>query len=253
VRNYVRPSRLALLALVCPAAFVGPVRADQPPPGAAHGIVFVANGSGDYRTVTRSLVRAVAEERLPLAVETVNWSHGYGRYVLDHVDHRNQVEAGRCLAAQVAAYRRYYPWLKIHLIGHSAGCAVVLAAAEQLPPNTIDRIVLLAPSVSPCYDLRPALASAREGIDVFISDRDKVILGLAMRVVGTADRRLGPAAGQVGFRPVVGAPTDAALYTRLRLHHWDPVVAWSGHAGGHYGSNRVGFLKAYVLPLLAPR
>ena len=45
-------------------------------------------------------------------------------------------------------------------------------------------------------------------------------------------------------------PPDAVLYGKLRQHPWDPVVAWSGHGGGHYGSNQAGFLRAYVLPLL---
>jgi hypothetical protein len=71
-----------------------------------------------------------------------------------------------------------------------------------------------------------------------------------MRVVGTADRACRTAAGQCGFRPAITGPADAALYGRLRQHPWDPAVAWSGHDGGHYGNNRAGFLRAYVLPLL---
>jgi hypothetical protein len=114
----------------------------------------------------------------------------------------------------------------------------------------VDRIVLLAPSVCASYDLRPALRGARCGIDVFHSGRDRLILGLGMRVVGTADRGCRTAAGQYGFTPVVASPADAALYARLHQHPWDPVVQWSGNDGGHYGSNQAGFLRAYVLPLL---
>ncbi len=253
MRNRLSLARLMLLS-ACGAAAAGasPVHAAQPPQGLAHGIVFIANGAGDFRTVSSKFTQTIAEQQLPLAVETVVWSRGYGRYVLDQVDHCNHIENGRRLACRITAYRRHYPWLRIYLVGHSAGAAVVLAAAEHLPPNTLDRIVLLAPSVSPDYDLRPALASARDGIDAFVSDRDRIILGLAMRIVGTTDRRHGPAAGRVGFRPVVATPCDTALYTRLRVHRWDPAVSWTGHAGGHYGSNRAAFLRAYVLPLLAP-
>ena len=100
------------------------------------------------------------------------------------------------------------------------------------------------------YDLRPALRTVRRGIDVFHSDEDRVILGLGMQVVGTAERRCRAAAGQGGFSPVVACPADAALYGKLRQHPWAPAVAWSGHDGGHYGSNQPGFLRAYVLPLL---
>jgi pimeloyl-ACP methyl ester carboxylesterase len=220
----------------------------------AQGVVIVCDGSGDFRTLSTSMARAVAEARLPLYVETFVWSHGYGRYVRDHVDHCNHLRMGQALAERVLAYRRAYPNLRIYLAGHSAGNAVVLAAAERLPPDTLDRIILLAPSVRPEYDLRPALASAREGIDAFISCRDRVVLGFAMRLVGTADSRYrGPAAGQVGFRPVGDAAADGCLYARLRQHSWVPGVCWTGHQGGHYGSSRCRFLSAFVLPLLLTR
>ena len=88
-------------------------------------------------------------------------------------------------------------------------------------------------------------------IDVFHSSADTVILGLGMRIVGTAEHGCRTAAGQCGFTPIISCPADALLYSRLRQHPWDPVVQWSGNDGGHYGSNRPGFLRAYVLPLLA--
>jgi pimeloyl-ACP methyl ester carboxylesterase len=212
-------------------------------------VVFVANGSGDFRTVTANLTDVIAEQCVPLQIETVLWSHGYGRYVIDHVDHANQLAEGQHLAGQVAAYRRAYPGRKVYLIGHSAGCAVVLAAAERLPPNSVDRLILLAPSVCVFYDLRPALRGAR-GIDVFYSDEDRWVLGLAMWIVGTADRGCRTAAGRYGFIPVVECPGDSELYAKLRQNPWHAAVRWSGHDGGHYGNNHADFLRAYVLPLL---
>jgi pimeloyl-ACP methyl ester carboxylesterase len=214
------------------------------------GVVFVANGSGDFRTVSRNLSQVVAETAAPLQIETCAWSHGYLRYAFDHIDHSNQLEHGSHLAAQIAAYRQACRGRRIYLIGHSAGCAVVLAAAELLPPDSIDRIILLAPSVCTTYDLRPALRTARSGMDVFHSSRDRFILGLCMKLVGTADRSCRTAAGQVGFTPILSCPADAALYGKLRQHPWDPAVEWSGHHGGHYGNNEAAFLQAYVLPLL---
>ena len=71
----------------------------------------------------------------------------------------------------MTAYRQAYPGRKVYLVGHSAGCAVVLAAAERLPTDSVDRLILLAPSVCVTYDLRPALRTVRCGIDVFYSDR----------------------------------------------------------------------------------
>ena len=97
------------------------------------GVVFVANGSGDFRTLSTNLGRVVAETSTPLQIETVPWSHGYCRYITDHVDHANHLQQGSRLAADVTAYRQAYPGRAVYLIGHSAGCAVVLAAAEGLP------------------------------------------------------------------------------------------------------------------------
>ena len=225
-------------------------RTALPPAPPPQGVVFVANGSGDFRTVSTNLSRVVAETGTPLQVETAAWSHGYGRYLADHVDHDNHRAEGGRLAAQVVAYRQTYPGRKVYLVGHSAGCAVVLCAAEGLPPGSVDRIILLAPSVCTRYDLRPALRTARGGIDAFTSEEDRVVLGLGIQIVGTADRCCRTAAGQYGFTPVIDCPADAALYQGLRQHPWDPVVAWSGHGGGHYGSNQAGYLRAYVLPLL---
>jgi pimeloyl-ACP methyl ester carboxylesterase len=195
------------------------------------------------------LTEVIAEQRVPLQIETVLWSHGFGRYATDHIDHANQLAAGQHLADQVVAYRQAYPGRKVHLIGHSAGCAVVLAAAERLPPNSVDRLILLAPSVCTSYDLRPALRGAR-AIDVFYSEEDRWILGLCMTIVGTADHGCRTAAGRYGFIPIVECPGDGELYARLRQHPWHAAVQWSGHDGGHYGNNRSDFLRAYVLPLL---
>src|SRR5689334_240862 len=107
----------------------------------AAGIVFVANASGDVRILSTSLRQVVAETAAPLQVETFVWSHGLGRSLVDHVDHANQRAQGSRLAAQVAACRQACADRPVYLIGHSAGCAVVLAAAEMLPPDSVDRIV----------------------------------------------------------------------------------------------------------------
>jgi pimeloyl-ACP methyl ester carboxylesterase len=217
------------------------------------GVVFVANGAGDFRTVSRNLSQVVAEMSAPIEIRTVLWSRGYRRYLADQVDHANHLERACELAAQVIAYRQAYPERRIYLIGHSAGCAVLLAAAEMLSASNrhyVDRIILLAPSVCAAYDLRPSLRSARDGIDVFYSNEDRLVLGLGMEMVGTAERRCRVAAGETGFAPIVGCSADLVLYAKLRQHPWDPIVEWSGHTGGHFGNHEPAFLRAYVLPLL---
>jgi pimeloyl-ACP methyl ester carboxylesterase len=216
----------------------------------AEAIAFVANGAGDFHTLSANLSRVVAQTHTSLQIETIDWSLGRRRYLADHIDHANHLLHGQRLATQVLAFRQACPARKVYLIGHSAGCAVILAAANILPPESVDRVILLAPSVCARYDLRPALRSTRDGIDVFYSSEDTFVLGLGMSVVGTSDRGCRVAAGQYGFTHVITDEADAALYTRLHQHAWDPAVLWSGNNGGHYGSIRTDFLRAYVLPLV---
>ena len=148
----------------------------------------------------------------------------------------------------VAEWRARKPNQAIYLVGHSAGCAVVLVAMEGLPPGSVERVILLAPAVSADYDLRPALAGVRQTIDVFCSERDWAALRLGTGIIGTTDRHWTAPAGRVGFRtPEPGSP----LYAKLRQHPWHPSVAWTGNRGGHYDSYKPAYLRAYVLPLLA--
>jgi pimeloyl-ACP methyl ester carboxylesterase len=245
-------TRLGILSVLL-AAGCFTTRQAVPPCGCTDpnaDVVFVADGSGDFRTTSRVLCEAVNACGAPLRVETFVWSHGYGRMLIDHVDHCNHLEEGRRLAAYIAAVRQSCPDRGVYLVGHSSGAAVVLAAAETSPPASIERIVLLAPAVAHNYDLRPALRSARQGIDVFVSRRDVGALVLGTGIAGTADRRLAAASGHCGFTPILNCPGDELLYAKLRAHPWDPCVAWTGNRGSHYGTLEPGFMRAYVLPLL---
>jgi pimeloyl-ACP methyl ester carboxylesterase len=215
------------------------------------GVIFTADGAGGFEATSAALKESIEAEGLPLCVETVEWSHGFGRVISDQVGRERVHEAGGVLAQRITALRASCPDLAIYLVGHSAGTAVVLEAAGSVPPGTVDRIVLLAPSISADYDLRPALRSVRQNLDVFTSSRDWWYLGVGVSLTGTADGRWATAAaGRVGFRPQVEAAEDAALYQKLQQHPWDPCIAWTGNYGGHYGSHRPEYLRAYVLPLL---
>jgi pimeloyl-ACP methyl ester carboxylesterase len=217
------------------------------PPG---GIVYSVDGAGSFFSFTSNLSDAIAESRLPLRVEPVNWSHGYGRILSDHLNYENIREEGCRLAARIALQKQAFPDTKVHLIAHSAGAAVLLAATEHLPPGSVEHIVLVAPAVAADYDLRPAVRAARCGMDVFYSELDLGFLGVATGIFGNTDRTWTAAAGRVGFRPVVCDPADAQLYQRLRQHPWHPCMSWTGNRGGHFGGYRSCYLQRFVLPVL---
>lgn len=215
------------------------------------GIVLVADGAGGYPEAFQAVTTAVEESGTPLYVRSFDWTHGQRRGVADLADVDHARAQGRRLAAQIAAYRSTCPQMPIYLVAFSAGTHVALEATRWLPPDSLQRVILLAPAVSADYDLRPALAASRQGVDAFCSARDRFYLGFGTRVVGTADGKQDvPAAGRVGFAMPTGP--DLALAQRLRQHPWDPSIAWTGNTGNHSGSMRPAYFRAFVLPLLIP-
>lgn len=237
------PGRAAFSSNLPPAA--------NAPSRIRRGILFVVDGAGGFEAASRTIRQTATEACLPLEVHPVRWTHGYCRVAADQMHAAHLHREGRKLAEQVLRCRCEAPAAPIFLMAHSAGCGVVLAAAENLPPNTLERIILLAPAVSATHDLRSALRSACQGIDVFTSSRDWACLGIGTFLAGTTDRCwLTPAAGKTGFRPLLVGAQDEAVYSRLRQHPWTPSLSWTGHKGGHYGSYQPAFLRTFVLPLL---
>jgi len=178
----------------------------------------------------------------------VRWTC-YGGPIQDHNYVANHRHFGAEMAARVEAFRKQCPAVRVYLMGHSSGTHVVLAAAECLPPGSIERIVLIAPSVSCSYDLRQAIKATRSGIDVYYSLED-LLLDRAADAFGTADGIRGtPTAGQVGFRRPPHTVPDANLYGLVRQYRYDAgVYAGSGHYGSHYGASRVNFMRLVALP-----
>lgn len=218
---------------------------------AAPGIVVVADGAGDYRGLSTALRQAVADAGLPLEVEPAAWSHGYRRSLVDQIDRAHHEAEGRRLAGRVLVLRDAYPDRPIYLLSHSAGAGVVLAAASCLPPHSVERIVLLAPTVSAHADLRPALRAASQGVDVFSSARDCMSFLVGVTLIGSDGRLIHRVAGRVGFLlPEKGSAEESKLYARLGQHCWDPSWKETGHDGRHFGIYQQGFLHAVVLPLL---
>jgi pimeloyl-ACP methyl ester carboxylesterase len=242
---------LVLLASGCAGAPMRIETLPAPVPG-ARAVVLVIDGAGGFTTVYDALDRTIKEQCLPLQLESVGWQHGGGRFIADQTEPEYARNAGRRLAERVRMMQQQNPGVPVSLVAHSAGSAVALACAESLPPDSLDRIVLLAPAVSCHYDLRCALSSARRGIDVFTSERDWFYLGLGIRLLGTTDGRCDQAAGKVGFVVPPATAADAALYARLRQHPWDPSLTWTGHDGGHTGTYRQVFLRTRIVPLLWP-
>jgi hypothetical protein len=214
-------------------------------------LVWVVDGAGDLKGCSSALAYANAVAGNPLELAVFPWSHGYRRLLKDQIDGAHARRQGARLAEVIGEQRQRQPERRMVLVAHSAGCAVALGAGDVLPPDSLDRIILLAPSVSTGYNLRPTLLAAREGVDVFCSKRDWVALGFVVRVVGTTDNFWsGAAAGRWGFRQAQQAAQDPLIARRLRQHFWSPELAWTGHHGGHHGMHAPGFIHTFLMPLI---
>jgi pimeloyl-ACP methyl ester carboxylesterase len=220
------------------------------PPLEAEGVVFAADGAGDFRISSSQLRKVVEEDCIPIHVIPFIWSHGYGKIVADQTDRQHICCQGRRLAEAVLAYHQEHPKVPISLLGHSAGCNVVLATLENLPPGVVDRAFLLSAAISSCYDLRPALKVVNKGIYVYYSKHDCLYLGVAMRLLGRTTRECSDAGGRIGFRVCKQFPEDLALYAKLYQRGWTRDDIVFGNKGNHYGNYQPDFIRTQILPVM---
>jgi pimeloyl-ACP methyl ester carboxylesterase len=219
-----------------------------PESGRETGLVLVADGVGGLDLCGTGLQYAAARAGLTHTVRVVPWCHGFGRWLRDltHVaNHRAHAEA---IAAEVQRFREVNPKAPVFLVGKSGGTGIVAKALERLPEGTVERAVLIAPALSPEYDLSTALRAVRRELVVFWSPLDVFVLGVGTRLFGTVDRVGSVAAGLVGFRAPASA--DPRQYAKLRSVRWHPKMGATGYFGGHVGPDSPRFLWRYVVPLL---
>ncbi len=242
-----------LLAVGAPAPAQKPAAPDHKPavsaviacPNPLDGrtIVFVANGAGGGETCSESLRQASADMHAGLAVKKASWGR-QGTFKGDLYDTPAQLRAAGRLAERFQCLRSECPHSRFVFVGYSAGARVVLAAAEQLPPGSLDRIVLLGATVSSYYNLQRALCASCGGIDNFFSRNDS-LLDMAQSMWGTTDGLKGPMAGVAGFRCPPGMIIPE--YGNLRQYRWSDKY---GGDGTHYYWVSDGFMHRTLVPLL---
>jgi hypothetical protein len=222
--------------------------------GAPGGLVLVADGVGGFDVCGTALRYVLAAEKLPYAVEVFQWGHGFGRWFADLTNIANRDEKARLMAASARQYHAERPSDPIFLVAKSGGAGVVVKALELLDEMQVERAVMLAPALSPAYDLSCALRAIRSELVVFWSPLDLLMLGIGTKIFGTVDRVRTSGAGRVGFRvPATGGTLEenhGGQYDKLRQIRWRPRMASSLYLGGHFGPDSPLFLRKYVVPLL---
>ena len=214
---------------------------------------MVVGGVGSLDWCGLALRRLLKNKQPPYSVQIFPWGHGFGRWHADLTNVANRDVHARAIAEAIRLFKASHPTYPVFLVAKSGGSGIVVKGLELLDEGAVERVVLLAPAISPAYDLTAALRAVRREMVVFWSPLDVIVLGVGTRVFGTMDRVKTVGAGLVGFRVPAGNSADPAgrrEYDKLRQVRWHPRMATSGNFGGHMGPDSPLFLRKYVVPLL---
>jgi len=211
-------------------------------PGASRVVVFVPGVSGDGPWYA-GLKRGLGDVR----IETHSWGAPLPLFAMNFSNRRIHDEAEAKLARRLRKLVQDHRPARVDIVAHSAGCGVALGALRQIDRPIVTSVVLLAPSVSPTYDLARSLAHVQGNIHAFHSDRDTLFLSWRTSNFGTYDNVRAKAAGNAGFDLSALAPE---LRGRIVQHAYDPAWRELGNDGSHDGPLAQAFVKRVVAPLL---
>lgn len=220
----------------------------MPAPPAKGPLLIHLPGIAGYRHCDQRLLAGLATGGVDATVVVHDWTdNDPGFHALCAWD-RNHAEAQK-IANLIVAHARADPASPVYLTAHSGGCGVAVWALEKLPDHVmVDTILLLAPALSPQYDLSAALRHVRGRAYAFTSQYDGLVLSTGTQMFGTIDGVMCDAAGYSGFvRPPRG---DPELYKRLVQRPYD--VRWEklGNWGDHLGPTSRRFSEVILAPLL---
>jgi pimeloyl-ACP methyl ester carboxylesterase len=243
IRFAARAFALLLIAAVATAA--GPARRwdcgleGATVPSQTEGRLLILPGVGNTSFHLAGFV-ADAEAQLPrFDVEVRPWGVPFMTIHNLRAHDRNTATAA-AIAAEIAEWRRANPGAPFYLVGYSGGGGMATLVTAALPEDiSIDRLVLVAPAISPDYPLaREVLPHVREYVVNYLSERDLQV-GWGTRAFGTIDRKNTDSAGAIGFAVVLE-------------YRWSSVDLAVGHAGNHLAYLSGRWQAAKLLPALDP-
>ncbi len=159
-------------------------------------------------------------------------------------DERNSATA-RQMASEIVRWRRDHPDELLYLFGYSGGAGLAAMIVSELPENvTVDRLVLMAPAISPDYPIEEHVLPRVTEFAVSYASTFDVQVGWGTRTFGTIDRVDTEGAGRAGF--------DTAHPALLQWHWTVSDRAW-GHRGNHRSYLGPRWQSVFLLPALDPR
>jgi hypothetical protein len=205
-------------------------------------------GVGGKLRIDGYLLRGLREGGVDADAEIYDWTCNDPGINALHARARNDAQAQKVADAITWRFRAD-PRIKIYLTAHSGGNGIAVWALEKLPPDVkVQAVLLLAPALSPGYDLSAALRHVRDKVYAFSSPYDSVVLGVGTTLFGTMDGVKVDAAGRVGF--TVPPSADQREYAKLVQKPYDKAWLEWGNIGDHIGAMAMPFAAHVLAPLL---
>jgi len=240
------PKNMVSASIATPAA---PATAPTTAPVAApKPFVLHLPGVSGTSQVDMSLCEGLSKAGFDGPLQIYDWTcHDPGIPAL-HNRARNEAQAA-IVAKLLTRQYRAHPEQPIYLTCHSGGAGPATWALERLPDDVkVTCFVMLAPALSPQYDLSKALSHVSGRAYCFNSPLDDLVLGTGTMMFGTIDGVRCDAAGRVGFtRPATGDPVQ---YAKLVHETYQKSWVHYGHIGGHIGCMGAPFVQAIVAPVM---
>jgi len=247
--NRVFPAAICLLASMQIGCMSGQ------PDYNSHGVVFYCDGAGGGGITNwgPGVRKGLADAGFTGTFDEFSWETGLGVLADQTESVADKRAQARKLAAQIKAYKSQYPGSPVHIMGLSAGTAIVPFALEELPESaSVDTAVLLSGSLSSGYDLTKALRRVRGDMYVTTSPNDTILSGV-VPMTGSADRQnVGDdVVGIHGCHLPPGASAETRrLYSKIVIIAWEPSFRQFGDAGGHTDTTNASFVQHVIAPLI---
>lgn len=239
---------ILLIGLVSPRLIAAP--AEGPAAAAVPVLLIHLPGVAGESWVDHALVKGLCQSELPLFDVVIHDWTGRDAGLAALADTQRHAHHADLVARRITEHRQAHPDVPVVLTSHSGGAGIAVWALERLPEGVaVQNLVLIAPALSPGYDLSRALARVERSAFALTSPLDGVVLGAGTRLFGTIDRVKTDAAGRVGFI-MPQTPAVPGHYQKLVPLRYDAKWIRLGNLGDHLGPMASPFAKTVIAGLL---
>ena len=229
---------------VRPACVIEAPAGSGPAPARYTGKLIVLPGSANTKYHLAGFIRLAAQQLPGFEIDLRPWGTPF-LAVHNLQAHERNAETARRMSREIVRWRRDHPEELLYIFGYSGGGGMATLIVSEFPEDvTVDRVVLMAPAISPDYPMKElVLPRVTEFVANYASTID-VQVGWGTRTFGTIDGVKSNSAGAVGF---------SAADPDLLQWHWSESDRVYGHRGNHRAYLGPRWQSAFLLPALDPR